>query len=170
MQQLIDKTDFIGVVKFSANIPAVDVNFHCLDAQNFDVYPVMPLVGGTGSNLLTDYADAILQSPVTRTELVDFFDDFLKPFMVCKAAARFMLWHGRNVTQYALTEPNQQESTPVTDKARAELIADIEHKANVYLARFNSEFVRLNYTFDSVVYSYGNCQTRPKAKTRVYSI
>lgn len=169
MIQLIDKDDFGAYVKFSDNIRAADVNFQCKDAQDIDAVPIMPIAVVSKNNMVTDIENAINESPVTRPELLAFFNDYLKPFIVCKAYARFLLWAGRNITQFGLRVNNEDTSTEVTDKARAEMIADIEHKANVYLARMSTNLKEKAYTFDTIVYSF-DCGTKPRAKTRIYSI
>lgn len=169
MVQLIDKTDFGTYVKFSDNIPARDVDFQCKDAQNFDLYPISPVAVISGNNLVTDIENNINVSPVTRPELISFFDDFVKPFLVCKAYSRFLLWAGRNITQYGLRVNNEDTSTEVTDKARAEMIADINHKANVYLARMQDELNDVELTFDGIVYDF-DCKTKPRAQTKIRAI
>lgn len=170
MTQLIDKEDFGAYVKFSDNIRAADVDFHCKDAQNFDAYPIMPLAVVSGNNMVTDIETAVNESPVTKPELVAFFNDYLKPFLVCKAYARFLLWAGRNITQFGLRVNNEETSTEVTDKSRAEMIADIEHKCNVYLARMTTNLYDTDYTYDGVVYEFGDCKSKPRAKTRIIAI
>lgn len=171
MVQLIHKDDFGTYIKFSDNIPARDVDFHCKDAQNFDAYTIMPLAVVSGNNIVLDVENSVNVSPVTRPELLEWFEDYLKPFLVCKAYARFLLWAGRNITQFGLRVNNEDTSTEVTDKNRAEMIADVEHKCNVYLARLTKALKDADYTYDSIVYSFDNCDSsKPKAKTRIYAI
>ena len=165
MPQLIDKNDFIGVVPMSVNIPDVNVNLHCLDAQNIDTFPIMPITA-TGVNMLTDIENATSSS---NPELMEFFTTYLKPFMVCMAHARFLLWQGNNITQFGIRVNQEDTSQPITDKTRAELIASSEHKANVYMMKFKEALEEANYTFDTVVYSY-ECNNKPRAKTRIKAI
>jgi len=169
MVQLIDKDDFGTYVKFSDNLRAADVDFHCKDAQNFDAYPIMPVAVVSDNNIVLDVENAINESPVTRPELLEWFTDYLKPFLVCKAYARLLLWQGRNVTQFGLRVNNEETSSELTDKNRAELIADIEHKCNVYLARLTDNLKDTDYTYDLIVYEQ-SCQTKPRAKTRIKAI
>jgi len=171
MTQLIDKDDFGTYVKWSNNISAADVNFHCKDAQNFDAVPIMPIAVVSGNNLITDIETAIGESPVTRPQLLTFFEDFVKPYLVLCAYKRFLLWAGRNLTQYGLRVNNEDTSTDVTDKARAEMMADALHKANVYLARLTDSLKDADYTFDTIIYSFNNCETtKPRAKTRIKAV
>lgn len=170
MVQLIDKDDFGTYVKWSDNIPAANVDFHCKDAQNFDAYPIMPIAVVSLNNIVLDVENAINESPVTRPELLEWFTDYLKPFLVCKAYARFLLWQGRNITQFGIVVNQEETSTEATDKARAEMIADTEHKCNVYLARLTKALKDADYTYDSIVYEYTCDNSKPRPKTRIVSI
>ena len=149
----------------SANIPNVNVDLHCLDAQNIDTFPIMPKTA-EGVNMLTNIENATSSS---NPELMSFFEIYLKPFMVCMAHARFLLWQGNNVTQFGIRVNQEDTSQPITDKTRGELIASSEHKANVYMMKFKQALEDANYTFDSVVYSY-KCNQKPRAKTRIAAI
>jgi hypothetical protein len=158
MAQLIDKSDFIGIVKMSVNIPDSDVNFHCMDAQRFDLFPIIP-----------DALATALQGSM-GAELQAFFDDYVKGFLVCKAHARLLLWQGNNVTQFGLVRNNEDTSEPISDKQRAELIQSSEHKANIYLAQMSKAMSDADYTFDSVVYTYETCEDKPKVKPKFFSV
>lgn len=158
MSQLINKSDFTGIVKMSVNIPDSDVDFHCLDAQRFDLFPIIP-----------DALATALQGTM-GTELQAFFDNYVKGFLVCKAHARLLLWQGNNVTQFGLVTNREDTSAQITDKQRAELIQSSEHKANVYLAQMTKAMKDANYTFDSVSYEYAACAEKPKVKPKFFAV
>jgi hypothetical protein len=171
--QLIDKDDFGAYVQFSDNLRAANVNFHCMDAQNFDFAELFPDATLSGNTFLADIETAFSESPVTRPELIAFFNNYVKAYLVCKAYARLLLWHGKNITQFGIRVNNEDTSNEITDKARSELIADINSKANVYLLKMSNAFKTANATFDSIV--YGNttgCDTSQnrKPKTRIVAI
>lgn len=171
MTQLIDKDDFGQYVKWSNNIPAADVNFHCKDAQNFDAVPIMPIAVVSGNNLITDIETAISESPVTRPQLLTFYTDFVEPYLVLCAYNRFLLLHGINITQYGLRINNEDTSNEIDEKKLANVMADALHKSNVYLARLTDRLKDVNYTFDNIVYSYNNCETtKPRAKTKIKAV
>lgn len=166
---LIDKTDFGTYVKWSSNIPERDVNLHCLDAQEIDARPIMPLAVVSGNNMIDDIITALTESPVTRPELVSFFNTYLKPFLVCKAYARVLLWHGRNLSQYGLRVNQEDTSTEVSDKARGEMIADAQSKANVYWAKISGNLKVTSYTYDGIIYS-NSCTLKSRPKTRISAV
>ena len=169
MAQLIDKNDFGDYVKWSANIPDRDVDPHCKDAQNFDAFPIMPLAVVSGNNMITDIETALAESPVTKPELVAFYNTYLEPFLVCKAYARFLLWHGRNIAQYGFVTNQEDTSIEVSDKTRGEMIADIQSKSNIYWARLTANLKDTSFTYDGIVYSF-ECTTKNKPKTRIRAI
>lgn len=158
MVQLIDKSDFAGIVKMSVNIPDADVNFHCMDAQRFDLFPLIP-----------DALATALQGTM-GTQLQALFNNYIKGFLVCKAHARLLLWQGNNVTQFGLVRNREDTSDAISDKQRAELIQSSEHKANVYLAQIAKALEDANYTFDSVTYSYASAQNKPRVKPKFFSV
>jgi len=168
MATLIDKDDFSAYVKWSANILASQVDTHCSDAQLFDVKPIMPTAKVSENNMLTDIETAINESPVTKPELVELFNSYIKPLLVLNAYRRFLLWHGVNIAQFGLRKNIEETSESITDKQRAELMADTEAKTNAYLAEFKKALKDASYTFDDVVYQYTS--EKPKASIRITAI
>lgn len=168
--QLIDKDDFGQYVQFSNNLRSENVDFHCMDAQNFDFAELFPNATVSGNTFLADIETALSESPVTRPELVAFFNEFVKGYLVCKAYARLLLWLGRNITQFGLRVNNEDTSTEVSDTARAALIADINSKANVYLIKMQKRFETVNGTFDTIVYGASCSGGNVKPKIRIKAI
>lgn len=85
-------------------------------------------------------------------ELGTFFYKFLVPFLVFRSFGRFLLWIGRNITQYGLREMNEETSVPVNEEGRAALIVDIKGKASIWQNRINNYLCDVNWTFDNVKY------------------
>lgn len=169
MPNLINKDDFGAYVQWSNNIPAANVDYHCADAQNFDVEPIMPTAVVSGNNMLTDIIAALAESPVTKPELVAFYGAYVKPLLVLNAYRRFLLVHGINNTQFGLRVNNEETSNEITDKRRGEIMSDAQQKANVYLAKMTAELKAVDYTFDNIVYQYA-CAKKPRANTRIAAI
>lgn len=90
----------------------------------------------------------------SRPELQSFLDTYIKPYLILGAYAKFLLWHGNNISQFGIRNNNEDTSTEVSDKRKGELIADVEHRANKYLAIMNRELFLANYTLDGVVYTF----------------
>lgn len=85
-------------------------------------------------------------------ELGTFFNKYLRPFIVFATYQQFLLWIGRNLTQYGLREMLEDTSIPVTEEGRAALIADARKKRGIWYNRLTNELCLKNYTFDGVLY------------------
>lgn len=155
---LIIKSEFTDFVKLGANVTKnSDIDTYIKDMQEIEYKPIVPLA----------FYNAITGSP--GTELTSFLDTYVKPYLICGAYEKFLLWHGRNVAQFGLRENQEDTSTPISDKARAELIADVRRKTNVYLASMNDYLSDVSYTFDGVVYDFTSCEiakSKPKIGMR----
>lgn len=156
--QLINKDDFGAYVKFSANVPSRDVDFHCVDAQVIDVEPSFP------DNLVSNIEAAFSESPIESNEHIEFFNDYLKPVLVCNAYRRFLLYHGRNITQFSLNVPRANEFDEVSDKGRAEMMQDALSKGKVYEMKAKRRLKELGQ-LDGIKYE---CVKR--TTTRIYAI
>lgn len=105
-------------------------------------------------------------------ELGTFYYNYLIPYLVFKCYGRFLLWAGRNITQYGLRENTEDTSVSVTDEGRAALIADINVKGNIWYNRFKNKLCKVNYTFDNILYSV-DCDVynpNPKHTYKIRSI
>lgn len=120
MTNLITLADFKGIVPFSTNISADLADPHIADAQEIDVWPLLP------EQLRTELAAGSAQWSASLTTL---FTDHLKRLLVLESARRMLLWHGLHIT------PNGAENTaslPITDQQRTQLRADLAAKASFY--------------------------------------
>lgn len=91
-----------------------------------------------------------------RPELQSFLDEYIKPYLIYGTYEKFLLWHGRNVSQFGLRQNNEDTSEAISDKARGELMADARGQANIYLNKMNRQLLKVNHKFDSVTYEYMN--------------
>lgn len=158
--QLINKAQFKTYVDFSDNIPDKKIEYHIGDAQLFDLKPLVP------DALYTD-----LFSLSSRPELQGLLDDQVTPYLICCAFSRFLLWTGRNISQFGIRVNAEDTSTEVSDKARAELIADIENKMAYYLAEFKKALKEADYTFDGTLYNFDSCEvSKPKRNFKIRAV
>lgn len=152
---LIIKSEFLEFVKLGANVTKTsDIETYIKDMQEIEFKPVVPIA----------FYTAITGTP--GSELTTFLNDYVKPYLICGSYEKFLLWHGRNVAQFGLRENQEDTSTPISDKARAELIADVRRKTNVYLASMNDRLNDVSYTFDGVAYDFNTCNTS-KSKPKI---
>lgn len=102
-----------------------------------------------------------------RPQLQSFINEFIKPYIICGAYEKFLLWHGNNISQFGIRQNNEDTSEAVSDKIRGELIADTKRKTNAYLSIMNRELKTLNYTFDGVAYTFFDDSNKRFAKRNI---
>lgn len=115
---------------------------------------------------------SVSSSDWSEIQLYTLFDEYIKPYLICCAFSRYLLWTGRNISQFGIRINSEDSSTEVSDKARAELIADIDNKKSYYWSRFKKKISDDDYTYDTVVYDFENdCGTsRPKRNFKIRAV
>lgn len=142
---LIIKSEFRTFCKLGANVGKdSEIDSYIRDMQELEFLP-------TVDN--TFYND-LMSDLTTRPELKDFLDNKIKPYLICGAYEKFLLWHGNNISQFGIRNNSEDTSQQVSDRTRGELIADVKRKTNAYLSIFNRELKQANYTFDGITYTF----------------
>jgi len=102
-------------------------------------------------------------------ELLNFWGDYIKPYYAYNAVSRFLVEHGRNVTQFGLTKQVADTFENLDSKERAELKASFDSRANHYATLITKKLDDVSYTFDTVIYAYDNCETqKPKHRFKFF--
>lgn len=165
--QEFDLKPTIGDIMFDALIVAAPNGYaawNVLTPYVLDEYVVYAnkvykaLQPNTGSQPDTSPLDWVIN------ELGTFFYVYLRPFLVFCSYKKFLLWAGTNLTQYGLVKIDEDTSEEISDQRRAELIADVKQKANIWLSRLRGRLCEVNNTFDLVNYSQtnGNYNVNPR--------
>jgi hypothetical protein len=102
-------------------------------------------------------------------ELGTFQNKYLRPYLVFSTYRRFLLWAGRNVTQYGLRDMREDTSDPVSDESRAALISDMKIKGQIWENRFKNYLCEVNWTFDGVNYTI-DCDVYKQSTRQVFKI
>lgn len=79
------------------------------------------------------------------SELMALYVDYIRPLMVYMTMARFMLTHGRKITPAGMRTIEDDTSKEITDKGRAELMADMGSKSNAYRMKLSKALNSANY-------------------------
>lgn len=87
-------------------------------------------------------------------ELEEFFNVYCKPILVHYALTRFLVEHGRNITQFGVVTPREDTSEPVSDQARADVRNQYKKDLDSYLSLFYARLEEVEYTFDGTVYDF----------------
>lgn len=142
---LISKSDFSQYVQFTTNIQDRLLDYHILKAEEIDFKPLVPDAFWTIINT---------GSPGMGTEMEDFFNDYVKPIVIHFALLRFLVEHGRNITQFGVVIPRENTSEPASDTARADVRNQYKSDLQVYLKKFYKKLSDASYTFDGTVYDF----------------
>jgi hypothetical protein len=102
-----------------------------------------------------------------KPQLQSFLDTYIKPYLICGAYEKFLLWHGNNVSQFGIRNNIEDTSQQVSDKTKGELLADIKRKTNAYLSIMTRELYRSNYTFDGIVYTFFDDPYKTRSKRHI---
>lgn len=146
---LIDLTDFTDDgdghprVVISDNVDDATLNPHILSAQKYDFEPMVP----------ANFYTALFASPV-GPELLVFLNDFITPLLVFLSYSKYLLWMGKNPTQYGLKKTSDDTSEDVPEPERAELMNDIEQPLRIELSRFYKRLDEVKFIFDGVTYDF----------------
>jgi len=143
---LIQRSDFNKYVKIGVNIKDTDLDVHIRDAQELDFL----------SWCDTPFYDKLLAlgTSTNQPELLDLLNNYIKPYLVCAAYYKYLLWSGRDVTTGGIRVQTNGDSVDIGDKGRAELIADILRKQNAYLAKLTFRLDADEYTYDNIIYTF----------------
>lgn len=78
---------------------------------------------------------------------------YVKPWAVFECFAKFLLWHGKNITQFGIRIQTDDTSIQVTGSERADLIDDVNTSAGTYKSLMLNYLCDVEWTIDSVVYT-----------------
>lgn len=85
-------------------------------------------------------------------DLLNFWNDYIKPLAASLTMKRYTLWAGANYTQFGIRQNNDETSTEISSQRRAELSADIERKCNYYQQAAFKYLASVNNELDGVTY------------------
>lgn len=152
---LIIKSEFRTFCKLGANVGKdSEIDSYIRDMQELEFLPKMD----------NEFYNDITGTLTSRPELSTFLETYVKPYLICGAYEKFLLWHGNNISQYGIRNNQEDTSQQVSDKTRSELIADIKRKTNAYLSIMNREIMIADYTFDETVYTFFDDAYKKKGK------
>ena len=140
---LIIQSDFDSYCRLSNNIKKSELDIPIKDAQ-------LELLSWIPDVMYTDLMNNLDSKP----ELTTLFNEYIKPVLVLTAYYKFILWHGRNISQFGIRQNNEDTSEEISDKARGELMADVQSRKSAYLNVLKDKMDEDNYTYDSVEYNF----------------
>lgn len=199
MIALITKQQIGKYVALSENINDINIDSFIKDAQEFDTINVFPLalltaietqvrnnIAQWNKNETYLASDKVLFSTYynslsTNTnseppsadwedfELMNFYLQYLQPFIAYSFYYRFIAYFGANVTPSGLKEIVDETMQIVSDKRRSEMLGDIKSKVNVWSNRVSKKLNDVKYTFDGVKYT-PESGVKIKQGVRIYAL
>ena len=154
---LIQKSDIKQYFPFSENVSDSDIVLFMKNAQ------VVEFKSWTPTDFYTDLVGTLTSKP----ELLALLNDYIKPYLCSEAYYNFLLWHGRKVTAGGLKQTLDATTENVSDKARAELLQDVERQRNIFLSMLKRRLSEDSYTYDGVVYDFNQVRDSKKPKTNI---
>ena len=106
----------------------------------------------------------------TKPQLIAFYNNYFKQVWSYFSYIRFLTWHGRNITQFALVTISEETTSLVSDKARAELINNTERDSQTYLTRMLNELKTVGYKFDNIQFTKVQNITKPRNRFGIRAI
>lgn len=104
-------------------------------------------------------------------ELMNFYEQYLQPFLAFSFYYRFIAYHGANVTQFGIRQMREDSSDEISDKRRAEMLGDICSKKDVWVLKMSKALNDAKYTFNGVKYAVDNGErTHLKPKVKIFQL
>jgi hypothetical protein len=160
----LSKTELAAIVEqFTTNIEDRLINPHIQKTIDIGFTEIVP-------QTLINALVALSLTGGGNTELKAFYNNYFKQVWSYFAYIRFFTWHGRNITQFGLVSINDDTTSQISDKARGELINNIEHDSQVYLTRMLNELELKNYTFDTINYTKVSPIKKPRNRFGIRAV
>lgn len=161
---LIKPSDFTGYVKLGANVVRgneLDMSIQDMQELEFGSWCDTPF-----------YEDLMNCNATDDPQLYSLLNTHIKPYLVCGAYAKFLLWHGRTINQGGIRQNLSDTDNEISDKARGELMNDIIRKQNIYLNKLKFKLCADNYTYDGITYTFFDelDKTRPHNKITIKQV
>lgn len=156
---LIDKVYIASLVPdFTLNMPDKNINPHIKDAEIFDFMSKMP----------PTFYSAL--SGTRGTELDALFQDYIKPLLGYLSHSRFLLYAGKNFTQFGAVRINEPTSQQLTAQEVSDIANDTNMKAEVCWTKLFNKLKADNYTYDTTTFDFKDYLRSTDSNARTYHI
>jgi hypothetical protein len=89
----------------------------------------------------------------TLKELYSFWYEHVRQYMAYCTLGRFLLWHGKNITQEGIREPFEDSSSEVDSRGKGTMIAACKSMASTEQNLLMKKIELVNWTFDGTAYA-----------------
>jgi hypothetical protein len=102
-------------------------------------------------------------------ELLNFWQQFVKPLHAVFTFGRIIVESGVHVAQGGFREHLDPTSTEVSDKRKAEMLGQNDGRIGYYRMALEKKLNDVNFTFDGVKYENNNCK-QGRGRTRIIAV
>lgn len=85
-------------------------------------------------------------------ELLTFWGQFMKPYLVYACYKSFLLWHGKHIAQGGVRKHVDNTSFEVSTDELSFLMSDLRLTINTKQTKMMNKLASVSYTFDNIVY------------------
>jgi hypothetical protein len=94
-----------------------------------------------------------VNSSWVKNELLTFWAQFMKPYLVYACYKSFLLWHGKHIAQGGIRKHVDNTSFEVSTDELSFLMGDLRLIIGTKQTKMMNKLNEVNYTFDAVVYA-----------------
>ena len=104
------------------------------------------------------------------SEKLNFWSEFMKPYLVYACYKSFIIWHGKHISQGGIRKHTDNTSFEVDAENLAVLINDLKGYISVKETQMMNTLNRVEYTFDSIVYAENNYTKRSSVGIKIWDV
>ena len=104
------------------------------------------------------------------SELINFWANYVVDFIAYSTYRKFILWHGKHVSQGGMRKHNDNTSFEISAEELSYLMADLRGPISIKQSLLNNELSNVNYTFDGVVYAANTNIKQPDYDIQIFAV
>jgi len=155
----------VDILAGTQGLPWVDGSYSIDDIVTYNgVYYIVNSPVTVGENPPTT------NNKYTVSELLNFWANFVKPFLVYSCYKRFLLWHGKHISMGGVRKHNDPTSFEVNADELTYLLADLRQIVSVKQSKMYQQLKQVDYTFDGVKYLTNDNVKKPNKGLNIFAV
>jgi len=123
------------------------------------------------SAILSGAGDPDSNSHWIKQELLTFWYQFAKPYLVYYAYRSFLIWHGKHISMGGLRKHTDNTSFEINAEELGYILGEVKISISTKLTKMLNRLTEVNYTFDSITYSKNeNTKGSQTSSIRIFSV
>lgn len=155
----------VNILAGTQGLPWVDGSYSIDDIVTYNgVYYIVNSPVTVGENPPTT------NNKYTISELLNFWANFVKPFLVYSSYKRFLLWHGKHISMGGVRKHSDPTSFEVNADELTYLLADLRQIVSVKQSKMYQQLKQVDYTFDGVKYLTNDNVKKPNKGLNIFAV